>query len=242
MKIMSWNIQNGGAQNNVMDKFNYPIIGNIDNVLSVIEEQSPDVLSLQEFQYQYWNELVENESNGLKKQGYNYFEYRSVLEERTARNGVLICTKNLKMELENDPRDIDDYSKRNWVEVYLPEVDILILSVDVPLIGKDNDSREREKYLKALKRRFLSYSKMTNPATIIGDFNLFDSPNCSFWEYMVEYKRILFSLGDIITFGDHQNDYIFGNKEFNNRFIMIEEGNNDSTTCSDHKAVFAVER
>lgn len=238
MKIMSWNIQNGGALNSVMDEFNHPIIENIDNILSVIEEQSPDILSLQEFQYQYWNELVEN---GLKKQGYNYFKYRSVLGKRTARNGVLICTKNQNMELKDDPKDIDDYSKRNWVEVYLPGVDILILSIDVPLIGKNNDSREREKFLKVLKQRFLSYSKITNPAAIIGDFNLFDSPNCSFREYMVEYKNILTSLGDIITFGDHQNDYIFGNREFINRFVMLDE-NDVNTTGSDHKPVIAIEQ
>ena len=237
MKIMSWNIQNGGALNSVMDEFNHPIIENIDDILSVIEEQSPDILSLQEFQYQYWNELVEDGSNGLKKQGYNYFKYRSVLKERTARNGVLICTKNQEMELKDDPKDIDGYSKRNWIEVYLPEIDFLILSVDVPLIGKDNDSREREKFLKALKRKFLSYSKMTNPAAIIGDFNLFDSPNCSFWKYMVEYKIILTSLGDIITFGDHQNDYIFGNSEFVYRFVLFVDGNDISCTCSVLKAV-----
>lgn len=60
---MTWNIQNGGA---IWGKNgnNSPCPSNIQNVLNVIEERNPDILVLQEFQYQYWEELVEH---GLKK-------------------------------------------------------------------------------------------------------------------------------------------------------------------------------
>lgn len=63
---MTWNIQNGGA---IWGKNgnNSSCPSNIQNVLNVIEERNPDILVLQEFQYQYWEELVEHKEHGLKK-------------------------------------------------------------------------------------------------------------------------------------------------------------------------------
>ena len=251
MKIMTWNIQNGGAiWHSKGDKS--PCLSNIQNILNVINKNKPDILVLQEFQYQYWEELVEH---GLKKIGYTYFKYRKDLEDYTARNGVMICTKYLKMCLTDKPKNIDKYSSRNWLEVNFLSIDLKMLAIDIPLLerpniftkrdyirkigGEEYDCDKREKFLKALKDKFDEFRELKKPAVILGDFNLYDSLQCSYNEYMIEYKKTLNSMVDVITYGDHQNDYIFGNMSFKNSFkaVTLEEEEDKSIKYSDHKAV-----
>ena len=253
MKIMTWNIQNGGA---IWGKNgnNSPCPSNIQNVLNVIEERNPDILVLQEFQYQYWEGLVEH---GLKKIGYTYFKYRKDLEDYTARNGVMICTKHLEMCLKDKPNKIDRYSSRNWLEANFLSVDLVMLAIDVPLLEKPNsftkrdyirkidgreyDCEKREKFLKVLKDKFNEFRELKKPAVILGDFNLYDSLQCSYNEYMIEYKKTLISMVNAITYGDHQNDYIFGNKLFEATFKPLQFDKDNSIECSDHKAVSVIE-
>lgn len=58
MKIMTWNIEDGG----VINRYN-PILSNIKNILNVIQIENPDILIIQEFQYTY-KKIIED---GLKQ-------------------------------------------------------------------------------------------------------------------------------------------------------------------------------
>lgn len=134
-------------------------------------------------------------------------------------------------------------------------IDLKMLAIDIPLLerpniftkrdyirkigGEEYDCEKREKFLKALKDKFDEFRELKKPAVILGDFNLYDSLQCSYNEYMIEYKKTLNSMVDVITYGDHQNDYIFGNMSFKNSFkaVTLEEEEDKSIKYSDHKAV-----
>lgn len=45
MKIMTWNIQDGGVLG-----FHNPIVHNIKNILNIIKEENPDVVVIQEYE------------------------------------------------------------------------------------------------------------------------------------------------------------------------------------------------
>ena len=51
----------------------------------------------------------------------------------------------------------------------------------------------------------------------------------------------LISMVNVITYGDHQNDYIFGNKLFEATFKPLQFDKDNSIECSDHKAVSVIE-
>lgn len=159
------------------------------------------------------------------------------------------------MCLTDKPKNIDKYSSRNWLEVNFLSIDLKMLAIDIPLLerpniftkrdyirkigGEEYDCEKREKFLKALKDKFDEFRELKKPAVILGDFNLYDSLQCSYNEYMIEYKKTLNSMVDVITYGDHQNDYIFGNMSFKNSFkaVTLEEEEDKSIKYSDHKAV-----
>lgn len=60
---------------------------------------------------------------------------------------------------------------------------------------------------------------------------------------MVYYQSMLtlISMVNVITYGDHQNDYIFGNKLFEATFKPLQFDKDNSIECSDHKAVSVIE-
>ena len=253
MKIMSWNIQNGGAINNIMGA-EKPIPSNITNILDIINEETPDVLVLQEFEYQYWSQLIEN---GLKRQGFrNFVYYSDYLEGHTAANGVLICSRGEKPNERERPSDIWKYTFRNWCEIDISDIGLRLLAVDVPLPkklnGATNCEREdilkidgelyvcsqRKDFLKALKKKFFEYSSLQTPAIILGDFNLYiteDGRKSTFHQYLEQFCGILTSLVTGITFGNQQNDFIFGNEAFTQ--LGYKEGAPKETKFSDHNYV-----
>lgn len=242
MKIMSWNIQNGGAVFSKKDEEQgkgKPIPSNIDNILDTIRKENPDILILQEFQYQYKDRLIEN---GLKKDGYQDFRYYEeyLNKEHDGANGVLICNKIGQWKELPKPVDIYKYTYRNWCEVELTDNNLRLLAVDVPLVEKRDgveDIRKRKAFLEdGLKHKFLEYRNMEGPAVILGDFNLFimaDGETSTFSEYLTFFENTLVSLVKGITWGNHQNDYIFGNAAFVN---MVQPGHEKpvQTSYSDH--------
>lgn len=239
MKIMSWNIKNGGAVFHCKDRDYKPIPSNINNILATIRKENPDILVLQEFQYQYWDRLIEN---GLKKDGYrNFLFYEDYLnEEHDGANGVLLCNKLGQWNMLPRPADIYEYTYRNWCEVELPDKNLRLLAVDVPLEEEFHgvkDIKKRKAFLEdGLKRRFLEYRDMETPAVILGDFNLFiteDGETSTLSEYLSFFEDTLVSLVKGTTWGNHQNDYIFGNAAFVN---LVQSGHEEPvrTSYSDH--------
>ena len=62
MKIMTWNIQDGGVLG-----FHNPIVHNIKNILNIIKEENPDVVVIQEYQSEFYNEFIRD---GLSRLSY----------------------------------------------------------------------------------------------------------------------------------------------------------------------------
>lgn len=60
MKFLTWNIKDGG----VLD-FNNPKVDNIDNILNIIKKENPDVIVIQEYQSEFYNELIRDGLNKL---------------------------------------------------------------------------------------------------------------------------------------------------------------------------------
>ena len=53
MRIMTWNIENGGAKN-----FKHPDASNIQNILRTIDEAAPDIVVIQEYENEFNDILV----------------------------------------------------------------------------------------------------------------------------------------------------------------------------------------
>ena len=62
MRIMTWNIQNGGAGPN----FSRPDLGNVQNIVDVIEGENPDVAVIQEYQTDFERMML---GEGLERCG-----------------------------------------------------------------------------------------------------------------------------------------------------------------------------
>lgn len=234
MKIMTWNIQDGGVRNR-----SKPDMANLQSILSIIKNENPDIIAIQEFKYMYWNELAEGE-NGLKNIGFKHFFFDKVLTEYKGRYGVIICSKLIGNMVVDKPKDICKYSYRNWCEVRFSQPMLRILTVDVPLNQNYNgkiDSRERKKFLeKGLKPIFFEYQGLSTPAIVLGDFNLCIKKygyKSSFSEYLKLFEEKMNNLVKGISFGKQQNDYIFGNDSFT-KLVKPKYKEPISQNCSDH--------
>lgn len=234
LKIMTWNIKEGG----IYDRKN-PELNNIRKILKVIDTEDPDVLVIQEFQYKYKEELIDN---GLKELGYNFIQYNKILKEYVLRYGVLIASK-YRFIPEEPPQEITAYSRRNWNEIYIPQFELKILGVHVPLAkiynskGELTDkSVEKELFLKALNNKFSEFKYDREPAIILGDFNLHEK--AMFKEYLELFSSELTEITtNNVTCGNYKFDYIYGNQNVVNRqkniFDPIKNG------CSDHSYLLA---
>lgn len=229
MKIMTWNIQDGGIRDR--DK---PVLINIQNILDTIEHEQPDILIIQEFKYSCNLILVEQ---GLKKIGYPYCIYDEVLEKNTERYGVLIASK-IKFESIEKSQNIKKYSWRNWNEILVPIYNLHILGVHVPLAETNTiyntkipNKREKKLFLDELNMKFMEYEKSDNPSLILGDFNLHET--AEFKEYIDKFSYYLTEVTTKdATHRKSKFDYIFGNKEIVNKL----QGKNKPiwTEYSDH--------
>jgi exonuclease III len=127
MKILSWNISNCGTQKLGKEKkvkefgvvfenekwdsnlsiedinnIKITITGIMDKILDI----SPDIIIIQEFQYQMKDFVFPYLTQ------YNY-HYDKVLEQKIARNGVLVATKGKHEVRENQSRK----QKWNWINI-----------------------------------------------------------------------------------------------------------------------------
>lgn len=229
MKIMTWNIKDGG----ILDR-NNPILSNIKSILNTIENEKPDILIVQEFQYMYKKELVED---GLKQLGYSFFEYDKILEECTLRNGVLIASKFRYVPVEK-PLTILKYSWRNWNEILIPDYNLQILGVDVPLAqtsdingNKKSNRREKKLFLDELNKKFKEYNNSYNKSLILGDFNLHEQ--AIFKEYLKGFSSFLTeTTTKEPTHRNYKFDYIYGNNAIINK--LQGKSNPVWTEYSDH--------
>lgn len=210
MKIMTWNIQDGGALSK-----KYPKVENINSIIKTIKDENPDVLVIQEYETQYHKQLV---IDGLEKLNYKW-TFCNDDEERTLRNRVLIASKKEFVKLEI-ATNIYNYSRRNWNEVIIKGNRLKVLGVHVPLAetstiyGKKIDSKpEKETYLKALLLKFKEYKDYSFPAVILGDFNLHNDAACS--EYLKDFSDLLEEVtSNEPTWKNKKVDYVFVNNEF----------------------------
>ncbi|MGL4731540.1 MAG: endonuclease/exonuclease/phosphatase family protein [Clostridium sp.] len=233
MKIMTWNIEDGG----VINRYN-PILSNIKNILNVIQIENPDILIIQEFQYTYKKNLIED---GLKQLGYSFFQYDKILEEYTLRYGVLIASKFKCVPIEK-PQNILKYSWRNWNEILIPDCNLKILGIDVPLAEttdmngtRKNNRREKKIFLDELNKKFVEYKNSNNLSLILGDFNLHDQ--AVFKEYLKDFSVYLTeTTTKDATHRNHKFDYIFGNSAILNK--SQEKSKPIWTEYSDHAYLF----
>lgn len=229
MKIMTWNIRDGG----VINRYN-PKLSNIKNILNVIKIENPDILIIQEFQYAYKKLLIEE---GLKQLGYSFFNYNKILEKYTLRYGVIIASKFKYISIEK-PSNILKYSWRNWNEILIPDYNFKILGIDVPLAETNNvkdNRREKKLFLDELNKKFQEYKNIDFPALILGDFNLHEQ--AVFKEYLKEFSDSLVELTTRdATHLNHKFDYIFGNSIIVNK--LQEKSKPVWTEYSDHAYLF----
>lgn len=229
MKLMTWNIKDGGVLN-----LNTPIISNIQNILKVIECEKPDIVIIQEYQSKFFNELIKN---GLEKLSY----FHSVCEEhpdKTLRKRVLIASK-VSFQNVDTTRNILDYSRRNWREVVLNDNSVHILGVHVPpatttnLCGEKKDNkREKKIFLDALKKKFIEYKNSVEPCVICGDFNL--HADATYKEYLVDFSNYLTEVTSTdATHREYKFDYVFVNNEFK-KLIKNKVFSPHPTMFSDH--------
>lgn len=234
MRILTWNIQNSGTVD-----FNNPCIKNISNILQEIETLNADIVVIQEFQYKYYDIIV---SDGLEKMNY-MCRICEDDKEKDLRNRVLIALKYSYDECDY-PKTISKYSRRNWNELTVREPRMAVLGIDVPLAettdmyGRKKDNRtEKERFLDALKEKFIEYSKCDFPAIILGDFNLHEE--AVFKEYLQIFNLYLKEVTTKdSTWGRYKIDYIFANSAL---LDLIDDSKNFkpcSTLYSDHKYLY----
>ncbi len=218
MKFLTWNIQNGGVL-----EFNNPRVGNIENILNTIKQENPDVIIIQEYQSEFYNEFVRN---GLTALSYMHTVCGDH-PDKTLRNRVLIASKEPFQNIDTT-ENILDYSKRNWREIVVNDNSIHILGVHVPLattsnlynMKKDN-KREKKIFLEALMEKFIEYKNSGVPCMICGDFNLHS--NAIYKEYLDDFADCLTEItSKEATHGNYKFDYVFVNDAFK-KLIKTEE-------------------
>lgn len=236
MRILTWNIQNCGTVN-----FNQPQRENIKSILCEIEKLQADIVVLQEFQFEYYSEIVEK--------GLNQFGYVCTVcndnTDRTLRNRVLIAVKSKYSFSDCEyPKDIRKYSRRNWREIIIQNSNIAVFGVDVPIAqttdmyGRKKDNRaEKKQFLEALKSKFTEYANYDYPAIILGDFNLHE--NAVFKEYLPLFNDILFEVtAKEPTWENYKIDYIFVNSKMKELIDDSRIFKPHDTDYSDHKYLY----
>lgn len=233
MKFMTWNIQDGGVL-----ALHNPSPHNIQNILGVINKERPDVITIPEYQIEYYNELIEN---GLRKLSYQHTVCMDY-PEKTLRKRLLIASKRPFQEIFTIP-NILDYSRRNWREVIV-ENQIYVLGVHVPLATttnidntKKDNKREKKIFLEALKEKFIEYKNSDDPCMICGDFNLHS--NAVYKEYLDDFNRYLTEVTTKDpTCGNNKFDYIFVNDAFKKLINAKKVFAPHSTNFSDHSYLY----
>ncbi len=234
MRIMTWNIQNCGTISLVN-----PSINNIQNILDTIKMVNSDIVIIQEYENKYHKIFVEE---GLEKMSYSC----TVCEDdadANLRKRILVASKLPFVDCER-PKDILKYSRRNWNEIFIPKYNLRILGVDVPLAettdmygNKRDNKREKEQFLKVLKKKFIEYNASDEPALILGDFNLHSE--AVFKEYLDEFSlRLTEITTKETTYGRHKFDYIFANSAL---LALLDKNKTyapNPTTFSDHKYLY----
>lgn len=150
MRIMSWNIRDGGA------------CGKIENVLQSIEKHNPDIVVLTEY-ISNRRELLETRLRGMgfsnvfmtTPPGYSY--------------GVVIASKMRCKDI------VYDYEPPNmeyrWKEVYLPDSEIRLLAVSVPEAGEPGRDISRKQFLSTLSN-YCDFRRLIGDRVIVmGDFS-----------------------------------------------------------------------
>lgn len=154
MRVITWNIQNGGAG----EKWTPAYTGspkNIPGILKRIEQESADILVLQEYHSQYRSQLWER---GLKPMGYKYSVWQGN-PDCDGRKRVLIASK-LPFEDCGRP-NLSDYLQSRWAEIFIPSKNIHILGIHAP---------DGNAFLEEVKKYAISHKG--EKVIILGDFNV----------------------------------------------------------------------
>lgn len=149
MRIMSWNIRDGGA------------CGKIEEVLESISKHNPDVLVLTEY-VSNRRELLEA---NLRELGFfNIF----VSDPPRMAHGVLVASKLRCKDI------VYDYEppkqEYRWKEVFFPDFDFRLLAVSVPEAGEPGRELTRRHFLHKLSE-YCDFRRLVNDRVVItGDF------------------------------------------------------------------------
>jgi len=149
MKILSWNLNHRIQMKKIPD-----------DVLSVIDELSPDLITL--------NEYVDGNERTCFKNGLNEigFYHISVSDKYKRQNQVLIASRKEHKRGDLKPPSCDDASISNFLHVVVPDYAIEIVGIRVPAYkGKE----ELEIYWSDLLNIFKSVTERS--IVFIGDLN-----------------------------------------------------------------------
>lgn len=236
MRIMTWNIENGGA---LADLYS-PDIGNIKKVVDEIENIGADIVVVQEYLSKYKSMFLDN---GLIPKGYKYIKVCEDAPDKTLRKRVLVASK-LGFDEIDYPAKISRYSRRNWCEIITTIDKIHILGVDVPLAEarnyngsvKDNH-KEKKEFLDAMLQKFIEFEKSKEPSIILGDFNLHSE--AVYKEYLKKFSKYLCEItNDDSTWGRNKFDYIYVNEAMKDMLVSKEKCIPIETNYSDHKYLY----
>jgi exonuclease III len=251
MKIVTWNILNCGTKNlgkeyRARKEFKFGIVlenqkwesnllieeineikMTITGIMDKILDISPDIIILQEFQYQ----LKDYVFPYLKQ--YEYY-YDKELEDKIARNGILIATKG-----EHTVRNSQDkIEKRNWGNINWNGYEIL--GVDVLVSQRWKGDKDWKKDRTQFWKNLINFKNNHHEkGFIIGDLNTIDSKsdndklidlkNDKYWyDTDGEFNRPTFVNGNRL-------DYIFCTSDLKDRILRPVRV--IPTTFSDHYLV-----
>lgn len=145
MRILSWNIKQGGS------------FRRLEGIVSCIKEQDPDVVILSEFRS---NVFASELKKVLLKQGF-VSSLNTSVDDKT--NSLLVLSKHL---IQRSLSDISLNCPQRWLEFSLDGKDMLFLAVHIPGSG---DKWGKEDFWKKLI--IFAKQNLNTKAVIIGDFN-----------------------------------------------------------------------
>ena len=156
MKILSWNIRQGGSRER------------INNIVDSLLFYNADVIILIEYQKDKTPILL----NKLKNTGYKYY-HESKSPDKA--NGILIASKSEFDLLDNNflPK-----AAHRWVEIYIKDIKMKLLAIHIP---NSNDQWDKVDFWQTVN----GYAKenRSDKTMIVGDFNtglLFDAEGNQF--------------------------------------------------------------
>lgn len=207
IKIMNWNIETNPR---------FFDTKKIDNIITTVRQENPEVILLQEFDERYKKLALELESSGY------FIAYDTDIPQ--LRKRVLLASKFTIEDTSLSRKvyeKVYDYSHRNFKEYKINIPDTLtlrLLALHVPpsesstFEGRKIDQKHlRENFLSSAVEVAKSYKNSDIPSLIIGDLNLYKGSTNE--EYLTDFYDSLIEItkGEPTDVRGNKTDYLFVN-------------------------------